>query len=103
MAQKLSQVDNKFDKSLQCVVQSYDDHLKKNMVKPEFLPIRTNIIFQWKVDKNVDNILLKPFDNAKSLVIKLTEVFEQRGDPVLDWKEDQLKFQIIGPLAGQVD
>ena len=62
------------------------------MVKPEFLPIRTNIIFQWKVDKNVDNILLKPFDNVKSLIIKLTELFEQRGDPVLDWKEDALKF-----------
>ena len=30
----------------------------------------------------------------------MTECFKEKGDPVLDWKEDQLQFKIIGPLAG---
>ena len=100
MEKQLATVDSKFNKSIQCLVQSYDEHMKKNMAKPEFLPIRVNVIFQWKVDKNLDNILINPFDNVEVLINKMTSLFEQRGDPVVDWKADQLKFKIIGPLAG---
>ena len=73
------------------------------MLKPEFLPIRVNVIFQWKVDKNVDNLLVKPFDNVKALISQLTILFENKGDPVLEWNQENLRFKIIGPLAGQVE
>ena len=32
----------------------------------------------------------------------MTTLFERKGDPVVDWKANQLQFKIIGPLAGHV-
>ena len=67
---------------------------------PKFLPIRVNIAWQWKFDKNLENIHVNPFDNVDHLVNQLSTAYEQRGDPVLDWNIPSLQFKIIGPLAG---
>lgn len=88
MDKQLTSIDSKFEKSMQCLVASYDEHMKKATPKPQFLPIRINVIFQWKVDKNLDNILVKPFDNVESLIQQMTALYEEKGDPVIDWKQD---------------
>ena len=52
------------------------------------------------MNKNLENIHVNPFDNIDHLINQLGVAYEQRGDPVIDWKMDTLKFKIIGPLAG---
>lgn len=75
--------------------------MKKAAPVPNFLPIRINIVWQWRMDKNLENIHVEPFDNIDHLINnQLGVAYEQRGDPVIDWKLDTLKFKIIGPLAG---
>lgn len=43
---------------------------------------------------------MNPFDNMDHLINILTTAYEQRGDPVIDWRTNSLQFKIIGPLAG---
>lgn len=52
------------------------------------------------MDKNLENIHVNPFDNVDALINQLAQAYEMRGDPVLDWRKEQLYFKIIGPLAG---
>ena len=74
--------------------------MKKAAPVPKFLPIRVNIAWQWKMDKNIDNVHVNPFDNVDHLVNQLGRIYEERGDPVIDWNVASLQFKIIGPLAG---
>ena len=67
---------------------------------PKFLPIRVNIVWQWRLDKNLENIHVSPFDNVDHLINTMSTAYEIRGDPVLDWRVAQLQFKIVGPLAG---
>ena len=100
MAQQLSQIETKFDRSIQYLQASYDEYMKKAAPLPKFLPIRVNIAWQWRMDKNLENIHVNPFDNVDALINQLAQAYEMRGDPVLDWRKEQLYFKIIGPLAG---
>ena len=74
--------------------------MKKAAPVPKFLPIRISIAWQWKMDKNLENIHVNPFDNMDHLINQLGRIYEERGDPVIDWKVNSLSFKIIGPLAG---
>jgi len=74
--------------------------MKKAAPLPKFLPIRVNITWQWRMDKNLENIHVNPFDNVDVLLNQLTNAYEMRGDPVLDWRVPSLTFKIVGPLAG---
>ena len=74
--------------------------MKKAAPVPKFLPIRINIAWQWKMEKNLDNVHVNPFDNIDHLINQLGKMYAERGDPVIDWKVDSLQFKIIGPLAG---
>ena len=42
--------------------------MKKAAPVPKFLPIRINIAWQWKMDKNIDNLHVNPFDNVEQLI-----------------------------------
>lgn len=80
--------------------------MKKASPVPKFLPIRVNIAWAWRPDKNLDNIHVNPFDNVDQLINQLGVAYEQRGDSVVDWQVPKLQFKIVGPLAGfdgQVD
>ena len=85
---------------MQYLQTSYDSYMKKAAPLPKFLPIRINIVWQWRLDKNLENLHVNPFDNVDHLINNLSVAYEMRGDPVLDWRVEQLRFKIIGPLAG---
>jgi len=42
------------------------------------------------MDKNLENMHVNPFDNVDHLINQLSAAYEQRGDPVIDWKVDSL-------------
>jgi hypothetical protein len=50
------------------LLSSYDTYMKKAAPVPKFLPIRINVAFQWKIEKNLENIHVNPFDNIDSLI-----------------------------------
>ena len=100
LEQQLVSIETKFDKSVQYLQGSYDTFMKKAAPVPKFLPIRISIAWQWKMDKNVDNVHVDPFENMDTFINKLGRIYEERGDPVLDWNVNSLTFKIIGPLAG---
>lgn len=64
--------------------------MKKAAPVPQFLPIRVNINWQWKFNKNLENIHINPMDSAVQLLKQLGTAYENRGDPVLNWNMDQL-------------
>lgn len=86
----MASIETKFDKSVQFLTGSYDTYMKKAAPVPKFLPIRVNIAWQWKMDKNLENMHVNPFDNVDHLINQLTAAYEQRGDPVIDWKVESL-------------
>ena len=100
MALQESEIETKFEKSISYLQASYDEYMKKAAPLPKFLPIRVNIAWQWRMDKNLENIHVNPFDNVDALLKQLSTAYEMRGDPVIDWRKPQLQFKIIGPLAG---
>jgi len=86
----MASIETKFDKSVQFLTGSYDTYMKKAAPVPKFLPIRVNIAWQWKMDKNLENMHVNPFDNVDHLINQLSAAYEQRGDPVIDWKVESL-------------
>jgi len=68
MEQQLSQIETKFNKSISYLQSSYDTYMKKAAPLPKFLPIRVNIAWQWRMDKNLENIHVNPFDNIDVLL-----------------------------------
>ena len=81
----MASIEQKFDKSVQYLQQSYDTFMQKAAPVPKFLPIRVNVVWQWKADKNIENIHVNPFDSVEQLVKQLGIQYEQRGDPVVEW------------------
>ena len=72
---QLSSIETKFDKSVQYLQSSYDTYMKKAAPVPKFLPIRVNIAWQWKMDKNIDNVHVNPFDNVDHLINQLGKIY----------------------------
>lgn len=73
--------------------------MKKMAPAPTFLPIRLKIVFVDKQNLFLDNIAVQPFDSVADLVKIIFTIFEQRGDPIIDWKVENSKFRIQGPLV----
>ena len=68
MEQQIVSIDTKFNKSIEYLQGSYDTYMKKAAPVPKFLPIRINIAWQWKMDKNIENLHVNPFDNVDHLI-----------------------------------
>ena len=76
MQQQMTSIDSKFDKSVEYLLASYDQYMKKAAPVPKFLPIRINVAWQWKIDKNLENIHVNPFDNVDQLINQLSAIYE---------------------------
>ena len=50
--------------------------MKKAAPVPQFLPIRVNVAWQWRMDKNLENIHVNPFDNMEQLVTQMGILYE---------------------------
>ena len=64
---------------------------------PEFLPIRLRVVINGNI--TLENVAVKAFDNMNDFFSLLEPIFEQRGDPVLQWNRENLKVRVNGPLV----
>ena len=91
-------IDRKFSGAIDQLVQSYDEHMKKILPKPKLLPIRVNISVPSKMGMRIENAHVKPYDSVGDVFKIIEEYQNNRGDSVLEWKKDQIKVKITGPL-----
>jgi hypothetical protein len=42
--------------------------MEKSLVMPKFLPTRVSVHLAWRGDKNLDNLIVKPFENVEGLM-----------------------------------
>lgn len=73
--------------------------MKKIMPTPKLLPIRVNLVVESKPGMKMENVHVKPYDNARDL-LKIIEEQQSvvRGDPVVKWNEHNIKILLTGPL-----
>jgi len=57
----LKEIDQKFDMAIDALVQSYDEHMKKAVPKPQMLPLRLSVVIQSKNNLRLDNIHVKQY------------------------------------------
>ena len=95
-------IDAQFKTTVTNLIRTYDETLKKSLPEsPKMLPIRLNVIFQWRIGMKFENVNVQPFENLDDLLDKhIAPAMEARGDPVIDWNRQKLTFKITGPLEG---
>jgi len=86
------EIERKFSGAIDQLVMSYDEHMKKIMPKPKLLPIRININIESKPGFKIENAHIKPYDTINDLFKIIEEYQTMRGDPILSWKKESIKF-----------
>jgi hypothetical protein len=65
----LDQLEDKFNRSVDCLSKSYDQYMKSIAPAPQFLPVRIRVVFHSKpFAMNIENISIEQFENSESLL-----------------------------------
>ena len=90
----MQDIEAKYLRSVEVLCASYNEFMRKMAPAPTFLPIRVKVVFSDKPALLLENIAVQPFDGLADLIKALEGIFVQRGDPIINWNLQNLRFRV---------
>jgi len=95
MQGQVAELDDGFNRSIELLLNSYDQHMANAAPAPQFLPVTVTITVPSK-NLKVPNVHIAPTDTVNEVKGLLRTLMEKRGDPILDFDKDGLFVLVNG-------